>query len=171
MSTPKELADKAKQQAASYAAAAVFNGSTRRVDVLRDELHATIDQLQAMAEARQGSGNRTHIADLIDTFEQLRKIVGTPEQDADALIAAVRTLAAPPSAQQATGSGQVQLWVIVSERLPEWTDDNSVRVLVYTEGYDFGGQQVFDIPAADFHIRDDDGEPGTEETRCASHWA
>jgi hypothetical protein len=148
MTTPKELADKAKD--ALFAIddyIARVNGDDRGGDAGVEQLRATIDQLQAMAEARQGSGepvawltgvlgsagvltwgdayviadaiarvkdtappsagNRTHIADLIDTFEQLRKIAGTPEQDADALIAAVRTLAAAPSAQQATGSGQV----------------------------------------------------------------
>lgn len=84
--------------------------------------------------APPSAGNRTHIADLIDTFEQLRKIVGTPEQDADALIAAVRALATPPSAQQATGSGQVltderirELWI--EHGLDECAPEGFARII------------------------------------------
>lgn len=102
------------------------------------------------------------------TYELIEADVGLHGPVAQKLARHIAALASP-AAPAAQPSAQGLRWVPVSERLPEWTDDNSVRVLVYTEGYDFGGQQVFDIPAADFHILDD-GERGTEETRCASHW-
>lgn len=108
MSTPKELADEVRCPFCADAPVMreqMACGSCGEVVVTMSQYGRNFAAL-TQRPAPPSAGDRTHIADLIDTFEQLRKIVGTPEQDADALIAAVRTLAAPTSAQQATGSGQ-----------------------------------------------------------------
>lgn len=60
--------------------------------------------------------------------------------------------------------------------MPEWTDDSSIRVIVVTADEDFGGVQLHDVPASDFHRcdPDDPADPegfGTEVTRSCTHWA
>ena len=124
MTTPKELADKARAYLLPYR-----HAPKDMLPELRDEFHATIDQLQAMAEARQGGGepvvrgrledvspgqvahricrdvaelpDRSSPADwpeaMLVTSDELHQIVMTQLKEFDA----------PPSAQQATGSGQV----------------------------------------------------------------
>lgn len=63
-------------------------------------------------------------------------------------------------------------WTPITRRLPDWTDDPSVRVLIYTGGSDFAGEQFFDVRALDFYLPDESmSEPvGTELTRAATHW-
>lgn len=53
--------------------------------------------------------------------------------------------------------------------IPPWTDDRSVRVIAVTAQDDFGGVQVHDIRAIDFHT-DGDGD-GAEVARVCTHWA
>jgi hypothetical protein len=63
MTTPKELADKAKQQADEHAAQQGRHGTSNYMIVdegkRRAALHATIDQLQAMAESLEAELNKT----------------------------------------------------------------------------------------------------------------
>jgi hypothetical protein len=53
--------------------------------------------------------------------------------------------------------------------IPAWTDDRAVRVIAVTAHDDFGGVQVHDIRASDFHT-DGDGD-GAEVARVCTHWA
>lgn len=53
--------------------------------------------------------------------------------------------------------------------IPPWTDDRAVRVIAVTAHDDFGGVQVHDIRASDFHT-DGDGD-GAEVARVCTHWA
>ena len=60
-------------------------------------------------------------------------------------------------------------WVSVNDRLPN--PDDGLRVLIYTEDFDFAGQQFFDVEAEslnEFYYRDPETQP--KECRCASHW-
>jgi hypothetical protein len=71
-------------------------------------LNFAIDQLQAMAEARQGSGepvaeDRAALARLL---VGISRATGLSADDRKTLSFAAELVAAPPSAQQATGSGQ-----------------------------------------------------------------
>ncbi len=60
-------------------------------------------------------------------------------------------------------------WVRVDEYAVPY--DEHRRVLVYTEGVDFAGEQFFDVPALDFyHQEEGDDQVGTEVTRAATHW-
>ena len=56
-------------------------------------------------------------------------------------------------------------WVSVHDHCPAM--DTGERVLIYTEGYDFQGEQFFDVKADDFYGDDDDLK---EIIKCASHW-
>lgn len=52
-------------------------------------------------------------------------------------------------------------WVSLAERMPN--PDEHDRVLIYTEGYDFGGEQVFDVKAEalnECRYIDPDEQPG-----------
>lgn len=67
-------------------------------------------------------------------------------------------------------------WRTIKDGMPAWTDDNSIRVIAITAEDDFGGAQVHDVVAADFHICDPEGSTdhdsvGTEVTRACTHWA
>ena len=73
-----------------------------------------------------------------------------------ALAAGPQTPAAPVALPWRTG-------------IPRWTDDRSVRVIAVTAQDDFGGVQVHDIRASDFHT-DSDGD-GAEVARVCTHWA
>lgn len=60
-------------------------------------------------------------------------------------------------------------WVNLAERMPN--PDKHDRVLIYTEGYDFGGEQVFDVKAEalnECRYIDPDEQPDT--CKAASHW-
>ena len=73
--------------------------------------------------------------------------------------------AALPGAQPAPGAP----WVSLAERMPN--PDKHDRVLIYTEGYDFGGEQVFDVKAEalnECRYIDPDEQP--ETCKAASHW-
>ena len=77
----------------------------------------------------------------------------------------VRKLYALPGAQPAPGAP----WVSLAERMPN--PDKHDRVLIYTEGYDFGGEQVFDVKAEalnECRYIDPDEQP--ETCKAASHW-
>ena len=74
-------------------------------------------------------------------------------------------LYALPGAQPAPGAP----WVSLAERMPN--PDKHDRVLIYTEGYDFGGEQVFDVKAEalnECRYIDPDEQP--ETCKAASHW-
>lgn len=61
-------------------------------------------------------------------------------------------------------------WIALSDRMPD--PDEHWRVLVYTEGYDFGGEQVFDVESEKLNENwyiDPSDQP--EVCRVASHWA
>ena len=76
-----------------------------------------------------------------------------------------RALYALPGAQPAPGAP----WVSLAERMPN--PDKHDRVLIYTEGYDFGGEQVFDVKAEalnECRYIDPDEQP--ETCKAASHW-
>lgn len=64
-------------------------------------------------------------------------------------------------------------WRSISQGAPAWTDDAAIRVVVVTANDDFGGVQMHDIPAMDFHVTDNDtpDEVGTEVTQVCTHWA
>lgn len=64
-------------------------------------------------------------------------------------------------------------WRSISQGAPAWTDDAAVRVVVVTADNDFGGVQMHDIPAMDFHVTsiDSPDEVGTEVTQVCTHWA
>lgn len=55
----------------------------------------------------------------------------------------------------------------VSERMPD--PGEHARVLVFTEGHDFGGQQFFDVLAEDLNENYWDGDQ-PEHLRLATHW-
>ena len=61
-------------------------------------------------------------------------------------------------------------WIKLTDRMPN--PDEHDRVLIYTEGYDFNGEQVFDVKAETlnecFYA---DPEDQTEVCKHASHWA
>ena len=82
-------------------------------------------------------------------------------------------------ATQLAGQGQAaplgMPWRDIADGIPAWTDDSTIRVIAVTANDDFGGVQVHDIPAAEFH--DDQpffshvmGERGSEVTRACTHW-
>lgn len=56
-------------------------------------------------------------------------------------------------------------WISVHDHCPAM--DTGERVLIYTEGYDFQGEQFFDVKADDFYGDEDDLK---EIIKCASHW-
>ena len=61
-------------------------------------------------------------------------------------------------------------WIKLTDRMPN--PDEHDRVLIYTEGYDFNGEQVFDVAAETLNecfYADPDDQP--EVCRLASHWA
>lgn len=60
-------------------------------------------------------------------------------------------------------------WIKLSDRMPN--PDEHDRVLIYTEGYDFNGEQVFDVKAETLNecfYADPDQQP--EVCKVASHW-
>lgn len=60
-------------------------------------------------------------------------------------------------------------WIKLTDRMPN--PDEHSRVLIYTEGYDFNGEQVFDVKAEALNecfYADPDDQP--EVCRVASHW-
>ena len=74
-------------------------------------------------------------------------------------------LYALPGAQPAPGAP----WVSLAERMPN--PDKHDRVLIYTEGYDFGGEQVFDVKAEALNeCRYSDPDEQPETCKAASHW-
>ena len=60
------------------------------------------------------------------------------------------------------------LWHKCSDRLPAYEED--LRVLIYTEGVDFQGEQFFDVKATDLYDIDG-GEYTSEIAEAATHWA
>ena len=61
-------------------------------------------------------------------------------------------------------------WTRVTTELPPF--DEGLRVLVYTEGVDFAGEQYFDIPADHLHYAASGDELGqaSEVAEAVSHW-
>lgn len=61
------------------------------------------------------------------------------------------------------------MWVSVNDRLPPLDSDK--RILVYTEGADFDGEQFFDIKADDLYpTPDGEDDTRTEVAACVTHW-
>ena len=61
-------------------------------------------------------------------------------------------------------------WIKLTDRMPN--PDEHDRVLIYTEGYDFNGEQVFDVKAETLNecfYADPEDQP--EVCKHASHWA
>lgn len=61
-------------------------------------------------------------------------------------------------------------WVKLTDRMP--SQDEHGRVLIYTEGYDFNGEQVFDVKAETLNecfYADPEDQP--EVCKHATHWA
>jgi hypothetical protein len=59
-------------------------------------------------------------------------------------------------------------WIRVTDRLPAF--DGGLRVLVYTAGHDFNGEQFFDLRATDLYDGPD-REPRSEVGAAATHWS
>lgn len=81
-----------------------------------------------------------------------------------------QVLAATQPAAQGLDAKNCIPWVPVQERMPVWTEDESVRVLALTTNAEFCGEQVHDIKASDFYLDDGDGVIGTEITEVCTHW-
>lgn len=63
----------------------------------------------------------------------------------------------------------VMQWTNLSTTMPD--PDQHPRVLIYTEGYDFGGEQVFDVKTEtlnEAYYHDPEDQP--EVCKAASHW-
>ena len=59
------------------------------------------------------------------------------------------------------------IWHKCTDRLPPYEED--LRVLIFTQNYDFDGEQFFDVKATDLY--DIDGiEYNSEIAENASHW-
>lgn len=105
---------------------------------------------------------------IIDDLQSQFDTEGITEHDSgDALIRLSDAIAAVEDnfAQPAPGAP----WVSLAERMPN--PDKHDRVLIYTEGYDFGGEQVFDVKAEalnECRYIDPDEQP--ETCKAASHW-
>lgn len=87
----------------------------------------------------------------------------------ESLPPAQRVVAAAPIAQTASAPELVSPWIRLTDRMPN--PDEHRRVLIYTEGYDFGGEQVFDVRAEtlnEAYFQAPDQQP--EVLRFASHW-
>lgn len=58
----------------------------------------------------------------------------------------------------------------IADRLPDPEEDK--RVLIYTEGYDFAGEQFFDVKAESLYPQvDEEGDDARPEVcQYASHW-
>ncbi|MCT9017207.1 DUF551 domain-containing protein, partial [Cupriavidus gilardii] len=70
--------------------------------------------------------------------------------------------------QAATGA-QGLTWISVNDRLPPI--GTGERVLIYTEGADFAGEQFFDIKADDLYpTPDGEQDARTEVAAAATHW-
>ena len=105
---------------------------------------------------------------IIDDLQSQFDSEGVAEHGSgDALIRLSDAIAAVEDnfAQPAPGAP----WVSLAERMPN--PDKHDRVLIYTEGYDFGGEQVFDVKAEalnECRYIDPDEQP--ETCKAASHW-
>lgn len=61
-------------------------------------------------------------------------------------------------------------WIKLTDRMPN--PAQHARVLIYTQGYDFAGEQVFDVEAETLNecmFNDPDDQP--EVCRLATYWA
>lgn len=61
-------------------------------------------------------------------------------------------------------------WIAMTDRMPN--PDEHDRVLIYTQGTDFAGEQVFDVKAETLNeCMYEDPEDQPEVCRYATHWA
>lgn len=61
-------------------------------------------------------------------------------------------------------------WIALAERMPNPEEHD--RVLIYTQGRDFAGEQVFDVKAETLNeCMYEDPEDQPEVCRCATHWS
>lgn len=62
-------------------------------------------------------------------------------------------------------------WTSVTDRLPKWTEDSTLYVLVYSATHDWGGARYAIMRQLDFcHYDPDDDEPGTHDSKVVTHW-
>lgn len=111
-----------------------------------------------------------------EQINRARDIIGS--YDKSAVLVAVATeghraiclLRELLAATEAAGQAEQETWTRVTTELPPL--DEGVRVLVYTEGVDFAGEQYFDIPADHLHYAASGNELGkaSEVAEAASHW-
>ncbi|WNG69306.1 DUF551 domain-containing protein [Cupriavidus gilardii] len=124
----------------------------------------TLGALLAVPAAGTGECDATLV---VPAPSRLRAIAGSGDVVAmsNALIHAANALAAP---QAATGA-QGLAWTSVNDRLPPL--GTGERVLIYTEGADFAGEQFFDIKADDLYpTPDGEQDARTEVAAAATHW-
>jgi len=63
----------------------------------------------------------------------------------------------------------IMQWIKLTDRMPNPDEHN--RVIIYTEGTDFNGEQVFDVRSEslnEYSYADEDEQP--EECKHATHW-
>lgn len=73
------------------------------------------------------------------------------------------------AAEYAAAGAQGLTWISVNDRLPPI--GTGERVLIYTEGADFAGEQFFDIKADDLYpTPDGEQDARTEVAAAATHW-
>ena len=116
----------------------------------------------AAAQLAEGVPAQSYVVDFF-------KAKGFYPSPAQAFAAGVAFAATQPAAQGMDAKNCIP-WVPVQERVPAWTEDDSVRVLALTADDDFGGEQVHDIKASDFYLDGGDGVIGTEITEACTHW-
>ena len=123
------------------------------------------------SEEREGPDGREHALDaqsFDDLSDALDALDGLPDDQPGVTMGpaqkaewALRTVAA-------TGA-QGLTWISVNDRLPPI--GTGERVLIYTEGADFAGEQFFDIKADDLYpTPDGEQDARTEVAAAATHW-
>lgn len=136
-------------------------------DASRAEADAALARIRSLLAAPAAGTGECDATLVVPAPSRLRAIAGSGDVVAmsNALIHAANALAAP---QAATGA-QGLAWTSVNDRLPPL--GTGERVLIYTEGADFAGEQFFDIKADDLYP-DPDGEQDarTEVAAAATHW-
>lgn len=64
-------------------------------------------------------------------------------------------------------------WISVTDHLPEWPEDESERVLVYSQTHTWHGSHYEILRKTDFYHHDpdmDDEEMGTSTAQVVTHW-
>lgn len=99
------------------------------------------------------------------TYEMQRALHGIYGEARRRWSAALGVAPTPPGVNESLTTG----WVRTTDRLPKMGE--GIRVLIYTEGHDFGGEQYFDVLADDLNeCAFPDPEQQPEVCRYATHW-